>query len=53
MSSLYNKFLDFIGIEETDDMEDEGYYRDEPEIAMTVAATGTGIVTATGIATTL
>lgn len=31
MSSLYNKFLDFIGIEETDDMEDEGYYRDEPE----------------------
>ncbi len=30
MASLYNKFLDFIGIEETDDMEDEGYYRDEP-----------------------
>ena len=30
MASLYNKFLDFIGIEETDDIEDDGYYRDEP-----------------------
>lgn len=31
MASLYNKFLDFIGIEETDDIdEEESYYRDEP-----------------------
>ena len=34
MASLYTKFLDFIGIEESDEQEDErrddGYYRDEP-----------------------
>ena len=31
MASLYNKFLDFIGIEETDDLDEEdSYYRDEP-----------------------
>ena len=31
MASLYNKFLDFIGIEETDDIDDEdNYYRAEP-----------------------
>lgn len=31
MASLYNKFLDFIGIEETDDIDEEDtYYRDEP-----------------------
>ena len=31
MASLYNKFLDFIGIEETDDIDEEdSYYRDEP-----------------------
>ena len=31
MASLYNKFLDFIGIEETDDVDDEDeYYREEP-----------------------
>ena len=33
MASLYTKFLDFIGIEESDEPEDEragdGYYRDE------------------------
>ena len=33
MASLYTKFLDFIGIEESDELEDEsrddGYYRDE------------------------
>lgn len=38
MASLYTKFLDFIGIEESDEQEDErrddGYYRDEaPERA--------------------
>lgn len=28
MASLYNKFLDFIGIEETDDIDEEdSYYR--------------------------
>jgi len=34
MASLYTKFLDFIGIEESDELEDDnrddGYYRDEP-----------------------
>ncbi|MEA4869589.1 MAG: cell division protein SepF [Christensenella sp.] len=34
MASLYTKFLDFIGIEESDEQDDErrddGYYRDEP-----------------------
>jgi len=31
MASLYNKFLDFIGIEETDDIDEEdSYYQDEP-----------------------
>ena len=34
MASLYTKFLDFIGIEESDeqddDRRDDGYYRDEP-----------------------
>jgi len=30
MASLYNKFLDFIGIEEMDEGEDDVYYRDEP-----------------------
>lgn len=33
MASLYNRFLDFIGIEESDEPEEEydrGYYRDEP-----------------------
>ncbi len=33
MASLYTKFLDFIGIEESDELDDEsredGYYRDE------------------------
>lgn len=32
MGNLYNKFLDFIGIEENDEPEDEReYYRDEPD----------------------
>ncbi len=35
MASLYTKFLDFIGIEESDEMEDErrddGYYRDDAD----------------------
>jgi len=35
MASLYNKFLDFIGIEENeepdDERGDEGYYRDGPD----------------------
>ena len=34
MASLYTKFLDFIGIEESDEQDDDsrdnGYYRDEP-----------------------
>jgi len=35
MASLYNKFLDFIGIEENEEPDeergDDGYYRDEPD----------------------
>ncbi len=35
MASLYTKFLDFIGIEESDELEDErrddGYYRDDAD----------------------
>ncbi|HRX58129.1 MAG TPA: cell division protein SepF [Eubacteriales bacterium] len=35
MASLYTKFLDFIGIEESEDPEeesrDDGYYRDDPD----------------------
>ena len=29
MAGLYSKFLDFIGIEETDEVDDQGYYEDE------------------------
>ncbi len=46
MASLYTKFLDFIGIEESDEQEDDrrddGYYRDEPPERSAGSAFGGG-----------